>query len=140
VFAEQLNNRVWMQVREAVDGDELQQGVALVAPGGCHLRLEADNRIRVAPGAGQNGYCPSIDLTMQSAALTWQRSTRGVLLTGLGDDGAAGLKEIRERGGQTFAQNAESCLVSHLPQHAVEAGVVDHIAPPAEIARMLEAF
>jgi two-component system chemotaxis response regulator CheB len=139
IFAEQLNHQVSLNVREAQDGETLRAGVALIAPGGCHLRLEAEGKIRLEEGPEFSGYRPSIDLAMQSAAEAWQSQARGVLLTGMGQDGALGLGAIRSCGGRTFAQEPESCTISGMPQHAIEQGIVDHIASPRNIAHLLMA-
>ncbi len=137
VLAEQLNSQVEMKIKEAEDGEELKIGTALVAPGGCHLRLESDTRIRLDQGPEFKGYRPSIDLAMQSVAEVWRSRARGVLLTGMGHDGALGMSEIRGRGGRTFAQDAESCTINGMPQSAIAMGAVDHVASPEQIARML---
>ena len=137
VLAEQLNSQVEMKIKEAEDGEELKIGTALVAPGCCHLRFDSDTSVRLDPGPELKGCRPSIDLAMQSAAEVWRNRARGVLLTGMGRDGALGLSEIRGRGGRTFAQDAESCTINGMPQSAIEMGVVDHVASPEQIAQML---
>jgi two-component system chemotaxis response regulator CheB len=74
---------------------------------------------------------------MQSVAQIYGARTKGVVLTGMGDDGLMGLVSIRAKGGRTYAQDASSCVVNGMPQRAIERGVVDHIAPPAKIAQLL---
>ena len=137
VLAAQLDRHIALPVREARDGDPLEPGVVLVAPGGHHLLVDADSRARLNRGPEIGGHRPSIDVTMQSVTQLYGSRTVGVLLTGMGRDGCAGLASIRSRGGKTFAQDAASCVVSGMPQRAVELGVVDCVAPPTEIARRL---
>jgi two-component system chemotaxis response regulator CheB len=139
VLAAQLDRQVPFRVKEAAEGDRLGPGLALVAPGGWHLLLGADSRVELNVGPEIGGHRPSIDVTMQSVAQLYGARTKGVLLTGMGDDGSLGLMSIRSKGGKTFAQDAESCVVNGMPQRAVEKGVVDHIAPPVRIAQLLVA-
>jgi two-component system, chemotaxis family, protein-glutamate methylesterase/glutaminase len=137
VLAAQLDRHVSLRVREARDGDPLEPGTALVAPGGYHLLFRPDARVALKRGPEIAGHCPSIDVTMQAAAQVFGSRTRGVLLTGMGDDGAMGMVSIRSRGGRNFAQDAETCVVAGMPQRAVDRGVVDHVAPPGQLARLL---
>lgn len=137
VLAAQLDRQVALQVREARDGDTLAPGTALVAPGGFHLLLRPDSRVQLKEGPEISGHCPSIDVTMQAVAQVYGPRTRGVLLTGMGNDGSMGMVTIRAKGGRNFAQAAESCVVNGMPQRAIERGVVDHVAPPHQLARLL---
>jgi two-component system chemotaxis response regulator CheB len=137
VLAAQLDRQVPLKVRETEAGDRLQPGLALVAPGDYHLLLRPGLRVELNQGTEIGGQRPCIDVTMQSAAQIYGARTKGVLLTGMGDDGTRGLVSIRAKGGQTFAQDAASCAVNGMPRRAVEKGVVDHVAPPARIAQML---
>lgn len=137
VLAAQLGRQVQLKVREAKGGDPVQPGVVLVAPGGKHLLLRPDLRVALSRSPEVQGHRPSVDVTMQSAAQVYGARTIGVVLTGMGSDGTHGLASIRAKGGKTFAQDAASCCVNGMPQRAIEKGVVDHVAPPAEIARLL---
>ncbi|MEZ5402316.1 MAG: chemotaxis response regulator protein-glutamate methylesterase [Bryobacteraceae bacterium] len=128
-----------LEVREAETGDRLAAGKVLVAPGGYHLLLRPGYRVLVQSGPEVNGHCPSIDVTMESAAASYGGQTRGVVLTGMGNDGTAGLRSIRAAGGVTFAQDAASCVVNGMPQSAIDQGVVDHVATPARIGSLLAA-
>jgi two-component system chemotaxis response regulator CheB len=139
VLTAQLDRQVALEVRQARDGDRLRPGTVWIAPGGSHLLLGADSTVELRPGPDISGHCPSVDVTMQSAALAYGRRAWGVLLTGMGSDGAAGLSAIRLRGGRTFAQDAASCVVSGMPQRAVERGAVEEEAPPWEIGARLAA-
>lgn len=137
VLAAQLDRQVRLKVREARRGDPVQPGLVLVAPGGKHLLLRPDSRVALSHSPEVQGHRPSVDVTMQSAAHVYGSRTIGVVLTGMGSDGAHGLVSIRAQGGRTFAQDDASCCVNGMPQRAIERGVVDHVAPPAEIARLL---
>ena len=137
VLAAQLDRQVPLKVREIEAGDRLQPGRALVAPGDFHLLLRSEMETELNRGPEIGGHRPCIDVTMQSAAQVYGARTKGILLTGMGDDGTLGLVSIRAKGGQTFAQDAASCAVNGMPRRAIEKGVVDHVAPPARIAQML---
>ncbi len=137
VLAAQLDRQVALRVREAREGDRPEAGAVLVAPGGQHLLLGHDGRVRLSPGLDENGHCPSIDVTMQAAAQIYGARACGVLLTGMGEDGVLGLVAIRNRGGQTFAQEPSTCAVAGMPQRAIERGAAERVAPPAELGRWL---
>ena len=140
VLAAQLGRHCRLRVREAEDGDRLDPGTVLVAPGGFHLLLRPGMRAAICAAtviSGSSNYCPSIDAAMESAARVYGSRAMGVVLTGMGDDGALGLQTIHEMGGITFAQNAESCVVDGMPRRARERGAADHVAAPAQIAQLL---
>jgi len=137
VLAVHLGRQLALPVKEAEHGDRLLPGRVLVAPGEVHLLIGPDGKVQLTAGPRIGGHCPSIDVTMQAAAQVYGPRARGVLLTGMGCDGALGLAAIRARGGRTFAQDPASCVVNGMPQAAVDRGVVDTVAPPAEIARRL---
>lgn len=137
VLALQLNRSVRLKVKEAESGDPLEPGTVLIAPGGYHMLVGPDSRIRLTEGPEIEGHRPSVDVTMQSVAQLYGSRTRGVLLTGMGKDGSMGLLSIRSRGGKTYVQDAASCVVNGMPQSAIDLGVVDCVAPPQEIARRL---
>lgn len=137
ILAAQLDRSLPFEVKEAEAGDRLKAGAALVAPGGAHLLVRWDRRVELVAGPPVAGHRPSIDVTMQSAAQVFGERTRGVLLTGMGSDGVRGLHAIRGRGGRTYAQDAASCVVPGMPLRAMEEGVVDHVASPAELGALL---
>jgi len=135
-FAERLNRICRFEVREAVDGDHLRPGLALVAPGDFHMLL------RKRPG----GYCvavkdgprvcyqrPSVDVMFRSIAENAGPKAIGVLLTGMGSDGAAGMLEMKQAGAITIAQDEASCVVFGMPREAIRMGAVDHIQPLSAI-------
>jgi two-component system chemotaxis response regulator CheB len=139
VLASQLDQQVSLKVKEAEADDRLQPGLALLAPGGRHLLLRPNLFVELNRGPEIGGHRPSIDVTMQSAAQTYGARTKGIVLTGMGEDGLLGLVSIRAKGGKTFAQDAASCVVNGMPQRAIEEGVVDYVAPPRKIAELLRA-
>jgi two-component system chemotaxis response regulator CheB len=139
VLAAQLDRQVALRVKEAQEGERLQPGLVLVAPGDYHLLLRSDSRVELNRGPAIGGHRPSIDVTMQSAAQVYGPRTRGVILTGMGEDGALGLVAIRSKGGRTYAQDAASCVVNGMPQRAIDRGTVDHIAAPCGIGQLLRA-
>ncbi|MBL8796070.1 MAG: chemotaxis-specific protein-glutamate methyltransferase CheB [Planctomycetia bacterium] len=138
VLAEQLDRQLPLAVKEAEHGERVLPRRVLVAPGGYHLLIGPNGHVELVQGPKIGGHCPSIDATMQSAAEVYGARSRGVVLTGMGSDGALGLAAIRARGGETFAQSAATCVVNGMPQQAVDRGVVDWVAAPGEIARLLE--
>ncbi len=137
VLAAQLNRHSHLRVKEAQTGDRLQPGSVLIAPGGFHLLVRTDARVELNPGPEIGGHRPSIDVTMQSVAQLYHARAKGIVLTGMGSDGTLGLVAIHAKGGQTFAQDAASCVVNGMPQRAIERGVVDQVASPSQIAHLL---
>lgn len=138
VLADQLNRHTAMPVREAANGDKLRPGEVLVAPGDQHMLIGSDSRIVLNKGPKIRGHRPSIDVTMQSVTQVYGSRTRGVVLTGMGDDGAEGMVAIRAKGGRTFAQDAESCVVNGMPQRARDRGVVEYVGTPKKLAEYLK--
>jgi two-component system chemotaxis response regulator CheB len=137
VLAAQLDRYTALSVREAGEGERLHPGVALVAPGDSHLCLSPEGVIQLTKGPPVGGHRPSIDVTMQSVAAVYGARTWGIVLTGMGADGTAGLMAIHTQGGLTFAQDAASCVVDGMPQQARASGIVDHVDTPVQIARRL---
>lgn len=137
ILADHLDKYAPLNVIEAQEGDYLESGVVYVAPGDKHLVFRPNGQVKLTNADPINGHRPAIDVTMRSAAEIYGSRTRGIILTGMGEDGAQGLLEIRNKGGKTYAQDAESCVVNGMPQRAIELGGVEKIAPPAEIADFL---
>ncbi|MFI5179271.1 MAG: chemotaxis-specific protein-glutamate methyltransferase CheB [Vicinamibacterales bacterium] len=136
-FAEQLGRHARIAVKEAESGDRLEPGRALVTPGASHLLLRPDGLIELRPASDDDVYRPSIDMTMISAAESFGPSAVGVILTGMGNDGADGLKRIRDAGGETYVQELASCVVASMPERAIERGGAHHVAQPDRIGQML---
>jgi len=136
-FAAQLSRHSRIAVKEAETGDRLLPGRALVTPGSSHLLVRPGGLIELRPAADDDVYRPSIDLTMISAAEAFGAAAVGVLLTGMGHDGAEGLKRIRDAGGDTYVQELTSCVVTSMPERAIERGGAEYVAKPDKIAQML---
>ena len=130
-FAERLNNLSAMQVKEAADGDRVQPGLVLLAPGGDrHMQIRrSGNEYRVILMSGDkvSGHCPSVDVLFASVANHVGRYAAAALLTGMGDDGATGLLAIRQAGGRTFAQDERTSVVFGMPAVAWERGAVEEM-------------
>jgi len=136
-FAERLNKISALMVREAAPGDRVEPGAALIAPGGAHLvvrreagGLAADIRA-VARG---DKYIPSADCLMQSVAEACGAAALGIVLTGMGRDGAEGVAAIKKRGGQCLAESEESAVIFGMPQEAIRTGAVDKALPLGRMA------
>jgi len=131
-FANLLNDASAMQVREAEPGDELVVGRALVAPGGRQIRVVSRGGKTIIEDAGSkrvNGHCPSVDVMMWSAARACGKNCFGVLLTGMGADGARGMLAIRQAGGPTVAQDEETSVVFGMPREAWQLGGAESLCP-----------
>ncbi len=129
-FAERLNSLCSFHVKEAEEGDVLRTGHVYIAPGGYHLRVlpyGATGRVQLDQSPPVNGVRPSVDVTMKDVAQVFQSHTIGVLLTGMGTDGAQGMKAIKEMGGITIAQDESSSTVFGMPRAAAALGVVDMV-------------
>lgn len=135
-FAERLNRLSALHVSEAVDGVALSPGMAVVARGGVQMMADgAPGRWRVRLGTDElvNRHCPSVDVLFDSVVRAAGRHAVGILLTGMGADGASGLLRLRQAGAPTIAQNQESCVVYGMPKVAVELGAALVTAAPPDI-------
>jgi two-component system chemotaxis response regulator CheB len=140
LFAERLNELGELEVKEAEDGDAVRPGRALVAPGGLQMALAPSGSgyvVRVKPGERVNGHCPSVDVLMLSVARHAGARSVGVLLTGMGNDGAAGMKAIRDAGGGTIAQDEGTSIVYGMPREAYLCGGAANIVPLPNIPRQI---
>jgi len=144
LFSERLNTLSQLYVKEATDGDRVMPGVALVAPGSYQMRVIRSGgiyRVKCEKGDKVSGHCPSVDVLMHSAASSAGANAVGVILTGMGADGASGLKAMHDAGARTIAQNQESCVVFGMPKAAINNGAVDLILSLEEIpVRVLGLF
>lgn len=125
-FAMRLDRNTALRGREAADGDKLEVGTILVVPGGHHLVVsgKGDRVVEVVEKTDQDRFVPSVNVTMSSAAEVYGQRTIGVLLTGMGNDGAEGLKRVKETGGHTIAESEESSVVYGMPRAALQKGAV----------------
>ena len=135
-FAKWLDSECSIKVRMAEDGDEIRGGVALVAPTDFHMILER-GRVRLIDTPPVNSCRPSVDVFFNSVAEAEGPRVVGILLTGMGKDGAAGLLKIREKGGLTIAQNEESSVVFGMPKVAISLGAADRVLPLAGIPEVV---
>jgi two-component system chemotaxis response regulator CheB len=136
-FAERLNRACAAEVSEACDGDPLLPGRVYLAPGGeNHLEIDgaATLRCRVMPGSPVSGHRPSVDVLFDSVARTARSRALGVILTGMGRDGARGLLALRDAGGRTLGQDESSSVVYGMPRAAFEIGAVERQLPLDKIA------
>jgi two-component system chemotaxis response regulator CheB len=140
-FARRLDKICRIRVKEAADGDPLVPGLALIAPGNFHLtvrklggQLGGSYRAVVCDGAPVQYQRPSVDVLFESLAREAGREALGVILTGMGADGAAGLLAMKQAGARTIAQNEASCVVFGMPREAIQLGAVDEILPLDQIA------
>jgi two-component system chemotaxis response regulator CheB len=136
-FASRLDGLCQVEVREAKSGDRVMQGRALIAPGGKHMMLRrsgAQYFVDVIDGPLVNRHRPSVDVLFRSVAKFAGGNALGIIMTGMGDDGAAGLLEMRNAGAQTLAQDEASCVVYGMPKEAVKRGAAGRIVPLGAIA------
>jgi len=131
-FAERLNECCALEVREAAHGDEVRPGTALIAPGDYHMVVEwaaTGYRVRLRQDPPIHFTRPAVDMLFNSAAQCAGRNVVGVLLTGMGRDGAQGMQQLKSAGALNLAQNEATCVVYGMPRAAVELGVVDRVVP-----------
>ncbi|MGQ0646685.1 MAG: protein-glutamate methylesterase/protein-glutamine glutaminase [Gemmatimonadaceae bacterium] len=136
-FAERLDSLCRINVREAADGDRVVPGQALLAPGNFHMRVVrsgAEYRVRITQDAPVNRHRPSVDALFESCAHAVGPNAIAIMLTGMGDDGARGMKLLRDTGARTIAQDEETCVVFGMPRVAIELGAVEEVHPLEEIA------
>lgn len=139
-LARWLDERCPIQVREAAHGDLVLPGTALIAPGDRHLllvRSGARFSVALADGPNVSGHKPSVDVLFKSVAKAARSSACGVILTGMGADGASGLAEMRAAGAYTLGQNEASSVVYGMPQRALEMGAVERVVDLSEVASVI---
>jgi len=137
MYAERADKICAMSVHEAQNGDRVKQGIMLIAPGGDHqMSLHQDAAgyyVTLTPGPKVSGHCPSVDVLFDSVAKTAGRNAVGVILTGMGADGAKGLTDMKKAGAHTIGQDEESCVVYGMPMVAYNMGGVSEQLPLASI-------
>jgi two-component system, chemotaxis family, protein-glutamate methylesterase/glutaminase len=135
-LAERLDRASALEVREAAEGDRIRPDLALVAPGGFHLRLNGESvSLTEEPAVG--GLRPRADLTIEDAARDWSDRVALLVLTGMGNDGTRGARAIRGAGGVVLAEAEQSCVVYGMPRAVAEAGLVDVVEPIGGLADAL---
>jgi two-component system chemotaxis response regulator CheB len=139
-FAARLNTLSQIEVREAKNNDRVIPGLALIAPGGKHMLLKRSGayyHVEVVDGPLVNRHRPSVDVLFRSVAKFAGKNATGIIMTGMGDDGARGLKELHETGARTYAQDEASCVVFGMPKEAIKLGGVDRVIALDDIPRAI---
>lgn len=142
-FASRLNGLCQLEVREARDGDRVRPGLALIAPGGRHMLLKrsgAQYLVEVRDGPPVNRHKPSVDVLFRSVARHAGANAVGVIMTGMGDDGASGLLEMSRAGAHTIAQDEASCVVFGMPKEAIKLGGARSVMPLEALAGEIMRF
>jgi len=138
-LASRLDSASALSVVEATGGEALDPKRLLLAPGGAHLRMEADGRVRLSDDAPMGGLRPRADLTITDAARLFGPAMVLVVLTGMGKDGLDGARAVRRAGGRILVEAESTCVVYGMPRAVAEAGLADEVLPlhelPAAIAR-----
>jgi len=132
MFAARLNSLCQLEIREGKDGDRVRPGLALIAPGGRHMMVKrsgAQYYVEVKDGPLVNRHKPSVDVLFRSVAQVAGKNALGIIMTGMGDDGARGLKEMSESGATTIAEDESTCVVFGMPKEAIKLGGADKIVP-----------
>jgi two-component system chemotaxis response regulator CheB len=140
-FAQRLNTLCQIEVKEAQHNDRVQRGRALIAPGGKHLlvkRAPGHYYVEVVDGPLVSRHRPSVDVLFRSVAKCAGRNALGVIMTGMGDDGAKGIKEMKECGAATLAQDEDSCIVFGMPKEAIRLGAIDRVVCLSELATAID--
>jgi len=139
-FADRLNKECAIEVAEAQNGDRLYNGRALIAPGNRHMLINRNGEefiVQIIDGPLVSRHRPSVDVLFRSVAISVGAKATGVIMTGMGDDGADGLCEMKEAGAATIAQDEASCVVFGMPKEAIARGAVDAVMPLEHIARAI---
>lgn len=142
-FAARLNNICAVEVLEAKHGDRIIPGRALIAPGGKHLAVKlsgAQYHVEIQDGPPVNRHKPSVDVLFRSVAKYAGKNALGIIMTGMGDDGARGLKEMFDAGARTVAQDEQTCVVFGMPKEAIKLGGAEKIVPLSAMSGIIEAY
>jgi two-component system chemotaxis response regulator CheB len=139
-FAKRLDTLCRIEVKEGADGDQITRGRAIIAPGNRHLSVVRRQRafhVELSDGPLVSRHRPSVDVLFHSVASAAGANALGIILTGMGNDGASGLLDMKLAGSSTIAQDEKSCVVFGMPKEAILAGAVDNIAPLAYIPNLI---
>lgn len=137
-LSERLNSISALKVKEAEPGDQLMVGQVLVAPGGFHMTLDENERIALNQKPTVHGVRPAVDVTLNSMNRHFGKNMIGVILTGMGSDGAIGMSILHSAGGYVIAEHESTCVVWGMPRSVVEAGAADAVLPRPQIAKAIE--
>ena len=139
IYAKRLNDQCSVTVKEAKHGDKLIPGQVLIAPGGdnqCRIvKANGSYQVEIKPGPKVSGHCPSVDVLFESVAKSAANRSIGIILTGMGADGAKGLLEVKKAGAHTIGQDESTCIVYGMPKAAFEMGAVEHQEKLNDIAK-----
>ncbi|UCD83221.1 MAG: chemotaxis response regulator protein-glutamate methylesterase [Deltaproteobacteria bacterium] len=142
-LAERLNHQCAMEVKEAQEDDPILPGRIYIGPSGYHLKLRRSMDkywVVLSKSPRDTQHCPSVDVLIDSVARVWPGRMLGIILTGMGDDGAEGIRVMKQRGGMILAQNEETCVVYGMPKAAYRTGCVDRLVPLNCMAREICEF
>jgi two-component system, chemotaxis family, protein-glutamate methylesterase/glutaminase len=142
-LAERLNGISQLQVKEAVDGDKVEPGVVLIAPGGKHILVKKYGSMAhavITDEPKEALYHPCVDVLMNSVAEQYLGAGMAVILTGMGNNGVIGSGRLKSKGGIIIAQNEETCIVYGMPRAVIEAKIVDHVAPIDSVAAEISSY
>ncbi|HIH69112.1 protein-glutamate methylesterase/protein-glutamine glutaminase [Methermicoccus shengliensis] len=142
-LAERLNDMSEIEVKEAEDNERVKKGTAYIAPGGLHMKVRRAAsvvRIKNVDGKPVNAVKPSVDVTAEAVVSTYGGNVVGAILTGMGNDGAYGMKRIKGAGGLTIASSEDTCVVFGMPKAAIEMGAITSVKPVYEIAEEIVSF
>jgi two-component system, chemotaxis family, protein-glutamate methylesterase/glutaminase len=141
LFAERVDRLTKYSVKEAADGERLAAGTVYVAPGGMQTEVHRGDeglRANVMGTDSSELYAPSVDRLFSTAAESCSERLIAIVMTGMGDDGAQAIRRVRERGGKTIAESADTAIIFGMPHEAIKTGAVDHVLPLDEIASAIE--
>lgn len=139
-FADRLNSESQLNVKEAYDNEIIQPNTVYIAPGGFHMKVKKEYgqlKICITDDEPVSGHKPSVDVLFTSLANVMGKNVIAVIMTGMGRDGAAGIKLIKQTGGYTIAQDEESCIVFGMPKAAINEGAIEEIVPLSKISSKL---
>jgi two-component system chemotaxis response regulator CheB len=143
MYAQRLDGLCAMRIREAREGDRLERGTVLIAPGGRHMSLRkagGQYYAVIADGPPVNRHKPAVDVLFRSTAECAGGDVLAIILTGMGDDGARGMKRLHDGGARTIAQDEASCVVFGMPKEAIKLGAVDDVMPLERVAEAILRF
>ena len=136
-LATRLNQASEIMVKEAEEGDKIEPGTVLLAPGEYHMTLNKDGTIALNQDPQVCGVRPAVDVTMQSVAPIYRNSTLGVVLTGMGSDGTNGAAGIKAVGGQVIVEAESTCAIFGMPKSIIDAGYADDVVPLHKMAQKI---
>ena len=132
-----LDRTSQVSVKEAEEGDKIQPGVVFIAPHDFHMMVVSGGRIRLNKALPIKGHRPSANVLFSSVAKVYNKNSIGVVLTGMGEDGATGLVEMRKSGSKTIVQDEESSVIFGMPKVAIEMGAAEEVLPIDRIGKFL---